>query len=252
MDGAPLASALMPNRILREGILTSRRVNKLSERAELFYRRLMSRLDDYGRCDADAELLRTGCYPLRVDKVKGAQIEGWLQDCKEAGLLVIYHNAGKRYVQYLDWKQQERSESKFPAPDRQVIADAQQMIANAHLVVDVVVDVSEGDYMSGKPDVDKPENKINGHDLKAVARGVLDFLNEKTGKRYQPVEANLGMIVARLRGGATERELKQVVAKKCREWGGDEKMAMYLRPATLFNATKFAQYQGELGRADGG
>ena len=37
-----------------------------------------------------------------------------------------------------------------------------------------------------------------------------------------------------------------VIAKKVREWGADPKMSTYLRPATLFNATKFAQYQGEL------
>ena len=79
-----------------------------------------------------------------------------------------------------------------------------------------------------------------------VARLVLDFLNTKTGRYYRPVKANLEIIAARLADGATEQELCQVVAKKCREWAGDEKMVMYLRPATLFNRTKFAQYQGEL------
>lgn len=92
----------------------------------------------------------------------------------------------------------------------------------------------ESKTLSGKPD------------LKPLARQILEFLNDKTGKRYQPVPANLEMIEARLKDGATEQELRQVVAKKCREWGGDEKMRDYLRPATLFNRTKFAQYQGEL------
>ena len=36
----------MPNRILREGILTSERVNALSWEAEVFYRRLMSAVDE--------------------------------------------------------------------------------------------------------------------------------------------------------------------------------------------------------------
>ena len=80
----------------------------------------------------------------------------------------------------------------------------------------------------------------------ALARDVLSFLNEKSRRNYRPVTANLKLIEARLRDGATEQELRQVIAKKCREWSGDEKMLIYLRPATLFNATKFAQYQGEL------
>lgn len=75
---------------------------------------------------------------------------------------------------------------------------------------------------------------------------ILDFLNLKTGRRYRPVPANTKLITARLKEGATVNEMKQVVAKKCREWANDDVMAEYLRPATLFNATKFAQYQGEL------
>lgn len=97
------------------------------------------------------------------------------------------------------------------------------------------------------PGVEAPvqQQHINGHDK--TARAILDFLNEKTGRRYQPVKANIEMIVARLKDGATIEEMRMVVAKKCREWSGDPKMAIYLRPATLFNRTKYAQYQGELG-----
>jgi uncharacterized phage protein (TIGR02220 family) len=96
--------------------------------------------------------------------------------------------------------------------------------------------------LSGKPDpapleVPKPKDQ---------AREILAFLNDKTGRNYQAVDANLEFIVARLREGATATQCRQVIAKKTREWAGDEKMAEYLRPATLFNRTKFAQYVGEL------
>lgn len=94
--------------------------------------------------------------------------------------------------------------------------------------------------MSGKPDV----IALNGYT--AEAKDLLAFLNLKTGRAYQPVPANLKLIAARLKEGATVQEIKSVIAKKCREWSTDEKMAEYLRPATLFNATKFAQYRGEL------
>jgi uncharacterized phage protein (TIGR02220 family) len=92
-------------------------------------------------------------------------------------------------------------------------------------------------------------NTKNHHEHAAVARRALDFLNEKTGRNFHPVKANLQLIVARLREGFTETQLRQVIAKKSREWIDDDKMAEYLRPATLFNATKFAQYSGELGTA---
>ena len=87
-------------------------------------------------------------------------------------------------------------------------------------------------------------------DLKALRKEAIEtltFLNEKTGRTYQPVPANVDMIVARLKEGNTIDDCRAVIAKKCREWGADEKMAQYLRPATLFNRTKFAQYRGEIG-----
>lgn len=78
------------------------------------------------------------------------------------------------------------------------------------------------------------------------AREILGFLNAKTGRNYRMVDANLAPIMARLKEGATERDFRVVIARKVREWGADEKMATYLRPATLFNATKFNQYVGEV------
>jgi uncharacterized phage protein (TIGR02220 family) len=92
--------------------------------------------------------------------------------------------------------------------------------------------------MSGKPDVDSQ--------FQSQAQEILEFLNEKTGREYRPVDTNLKLIIARLKSGATVGKCFQVIAKKTREWKNDPKMAEYLRPATLFNATKFEQYIGEL------
>lgn len=72
---------------------------------------------------------------------------------------------------------------------------------------------------------------------------ILDFLNLKTGRSYRPVVENLRFIRARL-NTATPEDIKGVIARKTREWLNTEQ-AKYLRPATLFNATKFEQYLGE-------
>lgn len=98
--------------------------------------------------------------------------------------------------------------------------------------------------LSGKPDAPK----LNGNGkLHAEAVEILGILNATAGRNYRPCKANLEMIEARLRDGATPDEMRAVIGKKCEQWLADEKMAEYLRPATLFNRTKFAQYQGELG-----
>jgi uncharacterized phage protein (TIGR02220 family) len=81
------------------------------------------------------------------------------------------------------------------------------------------------------------------------ACAILSFLNDKAGRNYQPVHANLSLIAARLKDGATEQECLGVIDAKVGEWSNDPKWAQYLRPKTLFNATNFAQYVGELGVA---
>lgn len=106
----------MPTRMIREGILTSERVDLLSERAELFYRRLMSVVDDYGRFSANLTLLRTSCYPLKVDLVKEDVIRKHLAEAAGAGLVVLYTVAGKAYLEIQDFGQRIQSKSKFPDP----------------------------------------------------------------------------------------------------------------------------------------
>jgi hypothetical protein len=107
----------MPNRILREGIIDSERVNKLSWAAEVFYRRLMSVVDDYGRYDGRAEILRVRLYPLKIDVVSQKDIVSWLKECIEAQLVRMYKVEGKSYIEVLNFDQTIRiKKPKYPAP----------------------------------------------------------------------------------------------------------------------------------------
>ena len=86
--------------------------------------------------------------------------------------------------------------------------------------------------------------EINTNNSNIIAERVLDYLNEKAGTGFKPVESNLKFIVARLKD-YSENDLKAVIDKKVKEWKGT-KMQAYLRPETLFNATKFESYKNGL------
>jgi hypothetical protein len=105
----------VPNRILREGILTSERVNALSPPAELFYRRLMSIVDDYGRFECQINVLLARGYPLALDRVSPSNVREWLTECCQQELITEYSVNGKTYLQINNFGQRERS-SKYPAP----------------------------------------------------------------------------------------------------------------------------------------
>lgn len=80
--------------------------------------------------------------------------------------------------------------------------------------------------------------------LHAEANEAIEFLNRKAGRNFRPTKVNTDFALARLKEGYSLQELKIVVVMKCREWLHDDKMAQFLRPATLFNCTNFNQYAG--------
>lgn len=107
----------MPNRIIREEILTSERVNSLDHAAEVFFFRLMLKADDFGRYTAHPSLLKAGLYPLRLDAVREADITRWIATCEKAGLIALYEEQGKRFLVIPNFRQRTRAKhAKYPAP----------------------------------------------------------------------------------------------------------------------------------------
>lgn len=142
----------MPNRILREGIITSPRIAKLGWPEEVLYRRLMSVVDDYGRYYADAGMMRAACYPRQLGKVADSDVGKWTRNLVEAGLVRVYPASdGESYLELLDFRQQVRAkDSKFPDPPSTCVADAKQVPANARLDVDVFVYEDGGVFEGGR------------------------------------------------------------------------------------------------------
>jgi hypothetical protein len=108
----------MPSRVIREGILTSEPVNALSPQAEVFYRRLLNIVDDYGVWHASIKLLRAYLFPLQLDRVSEVDIAGWMEDCRKEKLVKVYEKEGSKYLLVTKFDQQVRTKrSKHPLPD---------------------------------------------------------------------------------------------------------------------------------------
>lgn len=107
----------MPDRIIRASILMSESVNSLSWPAEVFYRRLLSIVDDFGRHDAKPAILRAFLYPLKLDKVSEPDVVKWMRECAEAGLVRCYQVDNKDYLEIQRFGQRLRAmKSKYPPP----------------------------------------------------------------------------------------------------------------------------------------
>ena len=97
---------------------------------------------------------------------------------------------------------------------------------------------------SSPPDPPSKALTSRQNHFRTEAVELLNFLNLKANRSFRPVETTLRLIAARLNSGVSVQDCKGVIARQVREWK-DTEMVKYLRPETLFNATKFESYLGQ-------
>ena len=118
----------MPNRYVRESAIESESVNALSWQAEVFWRRILNRADDFGRLTANTALLRASIFPLQLNRVSEADVQRLLSECEFAGLLFIYSSSGKQFIILNKWEKGRAKESKYPPPDGDTIKRMQTYV----------------------------------------------------------------------------------------------------------------------------
>jgi uncharacterized phage protein (TIGR02220 family) len=77
--------------------------------------------------------------------------------------------------------------------------------------------------------------------------GIIDYLNSKSGKKFKAVNGAVKLVRDRMNEGYSPEDIKKVIDLKCSDWINNKKMNQYLRPETLFGATKFSGYFGNVG-----
>jgi hypothetical protein len=105
----------MPNRLLKEGIVDSAKIDKLSAEAEVLYYRLLVVADDIGRMDARPAIVRARCFPLK-ESLSTERVCKWLDAVWDAQLTGRYSVGGQPFIQILAWEQRVRSSGKYPPP----------------------------------------------------------------------------------------------------------------------------------------
>ena len=224
--------------------------------AQLLFAGLWCLADREGRVKDQPRVIKAELFPYYDADVNGA-----LTVLARLGNIRRYVTKGIAVVEVLNFKKHQsphhtERESDLPAFDPASVCYSKEHEKDETVTVNsplrdggnppdsLIPDslIPEKTTLSGKPD----HPPVNGKRSEAVE--VLDYLNLKAGRSYRPTEPNLKLIAGRLREGATVADCKTVIDRKTDQWRNDDKMREYLRPATLFNATKFSQYQGETGK----
>jgi hypothetical protein len=92
----------------------SRKLSEASDGAERCYWRLACHCDDDGRTEDDPELLASFMFPLRRE-ADAEQVDAWLAELAELGLLVRYESGGKDYLAVTQWHKYQKPQKKRPS-----------------------------------------------------------------------------------------------------------------------------------------
>ena len=112
----------MPNRVIKESINESRALCEASIFAEDLYKRLITYADDYGRFNADCQIILARLYPRELEIVSLSDIEDALIELIGAGKVSLYtsHVRHDIYGAFPNWNEHQRvreSKAKCPDPD---------------------------------------------------------------------------------------------------------------------------------------
>ena len=108
----------MPNRIIKESICTSEKLNALSDFHFRIWVCLLTYVDDYGRGKAHPAIVRGSCLPLR-ERVTNKDVENGLHALADMGCIRLYTVDGESYLCFPGWDKHQtirNKKSKFPAP----------------------------------------------------------------------------------------------------------------------------------------
>lgn len=108
----------MPNRIIKESIHESEKVNRMTDFQFRLWVNLIAYVDDYGRGDARPAIIKGKCFPLR-ERLTNADIDAALRALAGIGCVSLYEVDGRPYLCFPHWESHQRIRnkmSKFPAP----------------------------------------------------------------------------------------------------------------------------------------
>jgi hypothetical protein len=220
----------MPTRMLREGILSSDKVDTLNSDEEVFYRRLMSIVDDFGRSEADPRLLRAACFPLRVERISTESINKWLSACQHAGLVTVYTVSGKTYLQFENLGKPRSEKSKYPGPLNTQMNTSVTPVADVPYTNSNSVSVSvsgsyssAGSYSGSAAATTRPPlpaltaEEFAGPDVEQIAQQTASTL---TKSHWFPSDLNLsrGFLATELATAVNPIALAESIADSHRQW----------------------------------
>lgn len=197
----------MPQRFLRPGITTSKRFNRIDWITQSFFTRLLTLVDDYGRFEADHQLLRSLAFPLGDPSGAEIPLTTIANICQQllSARMVLFYSAddGKEYLQLSKWQERARSESRYPDPKKEVLTTFDNKCLQM-LPPSPSPSPSSSPAPASSPVV--PQAAVNGVCLLELQREINVMYSRSEGSRWSHTEEHLLHEIAKREGWHGEFE----------------------------------------------
>lgn len=199
---------------------------------------LLNYADDEGYFNANPKLVKAICCPLRDDSMS---VHESLKQLANIGYIKLGTGEDGKSYGVIEKFQQHQVISRPTASKISVLCITWDDSLKTHgVIMDDSLPERKGKEQ-GKEGEQGKERSPAGK-LPCLASEAIDYLNSVIGSKFQKKGKSLSHANARLEEGHSLDDLKAVINAKWLEWGKDPKMAQYLRPETLFGASKFDGY----------
>ena len=111
----------MPNRIIKESLLTSEKVANLTDFQFRLWIGLILLADDLGHGDARPEIIKGRLFPFNED-MRSAKIKDGVCQLETCGCISLYEVDGKQYYSFENWGDHQRIRNvkpKYPQPNKE-------------------------------------------------------------------------------------------------------------------------------------
>ena len=168
----------MPNRILKESICTSDKVDSLSWFEEVLFYRLIVNCDDYGRFDGRIAVIKNRLFPLK-DTLTLKAVSTAINKLASIGLVALYEFEGKPYLSLPTWNEHQNvraKRSRYPSPEDAFayMSACENMCIHVHSNVPVIQSESESES----------ESKDSAEQLRSSTQQPVILLPLNDGSEY--------------------------------------------------------------------
>lgn len=191
----------MPNRILKESICESRDLSSCSFFTQDLYKRLITYADDYGRFNADPEIMVARLYPRELNVVSVDDVVDSLIELSGVGKVGFYTSSPRRdiYGAFPHWADHQRireSKKKEPEPTDTTVND---WYLRRFISIDMKVAIIERDNFTCKICGKKISNAQDAKRLVKMGTGLF----------------HIDHIVPCCQGGRATMENLRLTCEKC-------------------------------------